>query len=266
MMEVLLKVDGIYCGYNEKLVLKGVSLEVKEGEIVGVIGPNGSGKTTFFRLLTKIITPKKGSVYFEGKDILTIPQKELAKKIAMVSQGLPQDFSMSVFDFVLLGRIPYRKGFKFFEEEVDLKIANESLELLGLSNLKDEPISKISGGERQLANIARALTQDPKVLLLDEPTAHLDIAHQIRVLTLLKKLNEKKKITEIVVFHDLNLASEFCERLILFSDGRIVRDGPPSFVLTPKNLEDVYKTSVIVEESPVSSKPYVFPVFWEMEE
>lgn len=262
-MGILLEIKGVYCGYGKKLVLRNIDLCINEGEILGLIGPNGSGKTTLFRVITKILEPKKGAVYFERKNISEIPQKELAKKIASVSQDSVTDLRMSVMDYVLLGRIPYRGLFKFFEEEEDVRIALEALNLMGLSHVKDEPISNLSGGEKQLASISKALAQNPKLLLLDEPTSHLDIAHQVKILNLLKKLNTEKGLTEIVVFHDLNLASEFCDRLILISHGEIVKDGPPDVVLTFENVESVYETAVIVKKNPLSSKPYVFPVFEE---
>ncbi|MCX7856563.1 MAG: ABC transporter ATP-binding protein [Deltaproteobacteria bacterium] len=262
-MSLLLEVIDVSCGYGEKMVLKNINLSVNEGEVLGIIGPNGSGKTTLFRVITKILTPFYGKVRFEGKDLKSISRKELAKKVALVSQDSIFDLTMSVMDFVLLGRIPYRSTFKFFEDDEDMRIACDSLSQTGLLQLKDEPMSNLSGGERQLVSISKAIAQNPKLLLLDEPTSHLDIGHQVRILNLLRKLNKEKKVTEIVVFHDLNMASEFCDRLLLLSGGQIVIDGPPKQVLTFENVETVYETMVIVKENPISSKPYIFPVFEE---
>lgn len=263
MMSYLLEIRDLFCGYKRKTVLKGINLKVKEGEIVGIIGPNGSGKTTLFRAITKIIGIQSGKIFFEGKDIERISEKELARKIAVVTQDPEMDFSIPVFDFVLLGRIPHRKPYQFFEDKEDLHLAEEALRLTDLISFKDKPISNLSGGERQLASIAKALAQKPKLLLLDEPTSHLDIHHQMKILNLLKRLNRNESLTEIVILHDLNMASEFCDRLVLFSEGRIYREGTPEKVLTFDAIEDVYKTMVIIKENPLSLKPYVFPVFEE---
>lgn len=257
----LLEMVRLSCGYGNKVILKDINLKLNHGEILGIIGPNGSGKTTLFRVITKIIEPVSGFITFEHKDLKKISHKELAKKIAFVSQNLDVDLKIPVIDFVLLGRIPHRKPFKFFEEDEDLQIAHAALSLTELSYAKDEPLAHLSGGEKQLAQITKALAQEPKLLLLDEPTSHLDIGHQVKILGLLKRLNRERGLTEMVVFHDLNMASEFCDRLVLLSEGKIIKDGTPKEVLSFENIEAVYNTVVIVKENPLSSKPYVFPVF-----
>ncbi len=262
-MAKLVQLMNVSCGYGKKIVLRNVSISIEEGEIVGVIGPNGSGKTTLLRAISGILRPKVGSILFGGKNLSKIPHTELAKKIAVVSQEGPHDLNMRVMDYVLLGRIPYMGPFTFFEKDEDIKIAMDCLGIMGILHLKDELVSNLSGGERQLAVISRALVQNPTLLLLDEPTSHLDIAHKVKILNILKKLNRERGLTQIVVFHDLNLASEFCGRLILLSEGEVVCDGTPNQVLTFQNLENVYRTMVIVKENPISSRPYVFPVFEE---
>ena len=234
-------------------------MKVEEGEIVGIVGPNGAGKTTLLRTLSRVLRPIKGLVLLEGKDIWHTGVREFAQNIAVVSQGV-ETSSVSVEDFILLGRIPYFKRWQFLETNKDLDVAIEAMRLTDTFRLKDRPMQEISGGESQLAVIARALVQEPKLLLLDEPTAHLDIAHQVEILDLIKRLNKELGITIIMVLHDLNLASEYCQRLILINKGKIDKMGTPEDVLTYHVIEEVYKTVVVVERSPISFKPHVFVV------
>lgn len=255
----MLEIESLTCGYGSKIVLEDINLEVETGELIGIIGPNGSGKTTLLRAVTGVLKPREGKIFLEGMDIQQMEFKALAKKMAVVSQSPPTN-SMSVEEFVLLGRIPYYQRFQFLETRQDLEIAKKMMDLTDTFRLKDQSISQISGGERQLAVIARALTQEPRLLLLDEPTAHLDITHQVGILDLIKRLNKKFGLTVIMVLHDLNLASEYCSRIILLDKGRIFREGSPSDVLTYETVEKVYQTVVVVERNPISSKPYILIV------
>ncbi len=255
----MLNVKDITCGYGEKSILFDMSLSVKKGEFFGIIGPNGSGKTTLLRAISNIIKLKHGCILFEDADIVKIKFKEFAKQTAVVPQTFEASH-ISVEEFVLLGRIPHFSSLQFFETRGDLNIARKSMEMTDILHLKDKFIDELSGGERQLALIAKALTQEPKLMLLDEPTAHLDISHQAIIMDLLKKLNKKLNLTVIMVLHDLNLASEYCDRLSLINEGRICKLGTPKEVLDFKIIEEVYKTVVIVEDNPVSAKPYVLIV------
>lgn len=258
--ERVLEVEGLTCGYGQRAVLRDVSFEVGEGEFVGVIGPNGSGKTTLLRAVTKVLEPSDGRILLYGKDIRGIKLVDLARRVAVVSQNPEGGFGMTVEEFVLLGRVPHRRKFQFLETKHDEYAAERAMALTGTLQLKRRYLRELSGGERQLAFIAKALCQEPELLLLDEPTAHLDIAHQIRVLDLLKRLNRGDRLTVIAVLHDLNLAGEYCDRLLLLKDGRVHKTGLPEEVLTPRVIGEVYGTNVVVGRSPVSSKPYVFPV------
>lgn len=255
----MLCMRGLCCGYQDKQILWDINLDVLAKEIMGIIGPNGSGKTTLLRAVSRLIKPKEGTIHFDNRDIWQMKYKELARTIAVVSQGLPEE-SLTVEEFVLLGRIPYFEGLQFLETNHDLEVAEKCMELTDVLNLKDRPIGQISSGERQLALIARALAQEPTLLLLDEPTTYLDIAHQVEILDLIKRLNRKMGLTVLMVLHDLNLASEYCDRIALLSEGRIHTQGIPAEVLNYKVIEQVYKTVVVVEKNPVSSKPYVFLV------
>jgi len=255
----MLEVKNLICGYDSKFLLQDINLTVKSGELIGIIGPNGSGKTTFLRAITRLLKPKRGKVFFEGEDIWRVGFKELAKKIAVVSQNPPTN-SISVEEYVLLGRTPHFKRFQFLETRHDLKIAKNALELTGILKFKDRPMDEISGGERQLVLVARALAQEPKLLLLDEPTTHLDITHQVGILDLIKRLNKELGLTIGMVLHDLNLASEYCQRLVLFNNGHIHKMGSPKEVLNYRIIEEVYETMVLVKENPISSKPYIFVI------
>lgn len=255
----MLCIRGLGCGYYGRQILWDINLKVSTKEIVGIIGPNGSGKTTLLRAVSRLLKPKEGSIHLDGKDIWQMKCGELAKKIAVVSQGSPEE-TLTVEEFVLLGRIPYFEGLQFFETNHDFEVAKECMALTDVLRLKDRPIGQISGGERQLALIARALTQEPALLLLDEPTTYLDIAHQVEILDLIKRLNRKMGLTVLMVLHDLNLVSEYCDRIVLLSEGRVHIQGTPQEVLNYKVIEQVYKTVVVVEKNPVSSKPYVLLV------
>lgn len=261
----MLQARGLGCGYHDRHILRDINLEVSAGEIMGIIGPNGSGKTTLLRTISRILKPKEGAVYLNGEDIWRMRYRELARKISVVSQGA-SDESLSVEEFVLLGRIPYFEGLQFLETNHDLEVAEECMALTDVLGLKNRPIGQISGGERQLALIARALAQEPVLLLLDEPTTYLDIAHQVKILDLIRRFNRRTGLTVLMVLHDLNLASEYCDRIALLSEGKIHTQGPPREVLNYKVIEEVYKTVVVVEKNPVSSKPYVFLVSEEERE
>jgi iron complex transport system ATP-binding protein len=258
----MVELKDLTCGYNGRFLLKDINLKIEQKELMGIIGPNGSGKTTLIRAITRILRPKKGNIFFEGRDIWKVDVSELAKKIAVVSQNHPTNF-MTVQEFVLLGRIPHFKRLQFLETKEDLEIAKNAMILTDTLRFKDRSLEEISGGERQLVFIARALAQQPRLLILDEPTTHLDITHQVTVLNLIKKLNTELNLTVIMVLHDLNLASEYCQRLTLLHEGKIYKTGPPDEVLDYRIIEEVYNTVVVVQKNPISFKPYIFLVSQE---
>ena len=254
---ITLEAASLHCSYEDKEVLSGLSFTVEEGEFVGIIGPNGAGKTTLFRAITRVLKPRQGKIYYRGIDIEEY--RGLERDIAAMSQFMDEPFSFSVEDFVMMGRFPHVKRFGEPGQK-DLDVVNEALEITDTLAVRSRKVNELSGGEKQRVYLAQALAQAPKLLLLDEPTAHLDIGHQIEVMDLIQKLNKERNITVLAVLHDLNIASEYCSKLALLDEGRIKISGTPSEVLTYQNIEQVYKTVVVVKDNPLSSKPFVIPV------
>ena len=255
-MADIIRVEGLTGGYGASPVIKDISFGIERGDFVGIIGPNGSGKSTLLRFLTRVLTPKQGAIYFEERDIHGIRLKELFRNIAFVPQDTVINFSYSVWEIVLMGRIPHL-GRLELETKRDFAIAEKALLFTDSRQFKDSKVNELSAGERQRVLIAKALAQEPRLIFLDEPTSHLDIGHQIEILSLLKRLNREEGLTIVIVLHDLNLASEYCNRLILLERGSINTQGSPFDVLTYQNIERVYKTVVVVRENPFSRKPYI---------
>lgn len=258
-MSAFFKVHNFSCGYSDKFVLRDVNLEAAKGRISGIIGPNGSGKTTLFRGITGELPPRTGEVWLNGRNIRDMSHNDRARSVAVVAQHVLAS-DVTVEDYVLMGRLPHRKKFQLFETNEDYDIAHHYMHLTNVYGLRDKWMSKISGGEQQLASIARALTQQPELLLLDEPTSHLDITHQVQIMNLIQKLNEEMQLSVLMIIHDLNLAGEYCDYLMMLKDGRPFKQGLPDTVLNYKVIEDGYKTVVVVHPNPVSQKPAVFPV------
>lgn len=255
----ILEIAKLRCGYRNGFHIEDVSFSIRKGSFVGIIGPNGSGKTTIFKSITGILHPEKGSVVLNGKNTQKLSIREKAREIAIVSQDIDAGFIL-VEDYVLMGRIPYHSQLQFFETAEDYEKAEKYMRLTDSYHHKDKFMNELSGGEQQLAAIARALTQEPCLLLLDEPTSHLDITHQVQLLNLLQRLNHDLGLTVIMVIHDLNLAGEYCDQLILLKQGKIHSIGTPEKVLDYKTIEEVYNTVVVVEKNPISGNPYILLV------
>jgi iron complex transport system ATP-binding protein len=255
-MAILLKIDSLRAGYYKEDIIRDISLDIVQGDFLGIIGPNGSGKTTLLRLATRVLYPKQGNIYFQQDNILRMDLKEFCRKVAFVSQGLTTNFPFTVMELVLMGRIPHLKRLQS-ESKKDIRIAENALSLTDSLSLREKRIDELSAGERQRVVISRALSQEPMLLFLDEPTAHLDIGHQIQILDLLKKLNLQNNLTIVMVLHDLNLASAYCKRIVLLDKGVIFKQGSPEEVLTYQNIEAVYNTVVLVNNNPVTGKPNV---------
>jgi cobalamin transport system ATP-binding protein len=252
----MIEVHSISFRYHEDWVLQKVSFRVEKGEFVGVIGPNGSGKTTLLKILYRLLSPQKGEILFDLVPIRKMNRNDIAKRIAVVSQETQLLFPFSVLETVLMGRSPYL-GQLMFESEKDLEIAKKAMEWTKVLPFSERPMDELSGGERKRVFIARALSQEPEVILLDEPTANLDIHHQIDFLDLILTLNREKGLTIVMASHDMNIASEFCDRLILFREGRIYKMGTPEEVITKENIESVYGCEVWIDQNPVSGMPRI---------
>lgn len=254
----MLRVDGLTIAYGDRIVLHNVSLEVKAGELVGMIGPNGSGKSTLLKGITRVVPLQQGRVLIDGHDAARLSQRELAQKIAVVPQSpaLPEAFT--ALEVVLLGRTPHL-GLLQKEGMRDVLAAQRAMLQAQCWSLAGRRVSELSGGERQRLIIARALAQETPVLLLDEPTAHLDVAHQLSTFALVRRLCQERRLAVLAVVHDLTLAGLHCDRLILLHEGRIAADGRPWEVLTPENIGAVYRTTVEVAAHPQSGRPVVIP-------
>jgi iron complex transport system ATP-binding protein len=246
-------------GYGGAFRLDLASFDVVEGEILGLVGPNSSGKTTLLRLLSKVHAPDGGEIRFRGRPLGAVSRVALAREVAVVPQEEQLAFSITVEELTLMGRYPRGAG-RLFEGAEDLVRAREAMTLAGVLDLADHPVDTLAGGERQRALLARALAQEPRVLLLDEPTSHLDLLHQRHLVGLLRRLNRERGITVVFVSHDLNLAGELADRLLLVSSGRIVRLAPPREVLDAAVLEAAYGCPVWVERLEPSGRPVVLGV------
>jgi iron complex transport system ATP-binding protein len=226
----------------------GVSFAIERGEIFGVIGPNSAGKTSLLRLLTRVLRPQRGEIRLDGRAIAALPPWELARAVAVVPQEAPRPFPFTVEQLVLMGRYPHAPR-RFFEDAADAAAARAAMIATETLPLAALPLEQLSGGERQRAMLARALAQQPHLLVLDEPTAHLDLRYQAETATLLRRLNRERGMTILLVSHDLNLAAELCDRLLLLRAGEIARVGPPIDVLEQSLLEDVFGCRVTVDKS-----------------
>lgn len=229
--------------------LSDLSLTIATGEILGVIGPNSAGKTTLIRLLTRVLEPGAGEILLGGKPLRNLSRWELARQVAVVPQDAPMAFPYTVEQLVLMGRYPHAPA-RFFECPEDLAVARDGMAATGVLELARAPLESLSGGERQRAIVARALAQEPRLLILDEPTAHLDLRYQAEVAGLLRRLNRERGLTILLVSHDLNLATELSDRLLLLARGRVARLGSPGEVLDEAVLEAVYGCPVSVEKGP----------------
>jgi iron complex transport system ATP-binding protein len=252
----MIEVGSIFFRYHQDWVLQDVSFQVRKGEFVGMIGPNGSGKTTLLKILYRLLTPQRGDVLFDHLSLRRMSRREIAKKIAVVAQETYPAFPFRVIEMVLMGRSPYL-GHLMFESEKDLEIARTAMEWTEILPIADRSIDELSGGERKRVFIARALAQEPEVILLDEPTANLDIHHQAEFLDLILSLNREKGLTILMASHDLNLASEYSDRLIFLQNGKIYKMGSPEEVMTRENIEKVYGCEVWVDRNPISGMPRV---------
>jgi len=245
---------------GQKFSLSNISLKIFKQEFVSILGPNGAGKSTLLKIISGYYKPHQGTIQLFDKKYIEYDIKSLAQKIAFVSQSNISVFPYSVYEIVMMGRTPYL-GIMGFGSNKDRKLVDEVLEIVGISNIKNKGINEISGGEAQRAFIARALVQQPEIILLDEPNAHLDIQHQISIFNILSKLKEEKGITVITVSHDLNLAGYYSDKIILMENGKIVLNDDKKHILTEENIYKVFnvRTSVSYDEKSDAVKVTLLP-------
>lgn len=242
--------------------LSNIHLQVNTGEMLGIVGPNGSGKTSLLKLLAKILRPQQGEITLYGRSLGAATQNEVARQVAFVPQDNQPTFSFSVAETVLMGRFPHKHrsrwdyGFGWDSAE-DWAIAREAMATMDVAHLTDRSITDLSGGERQRTVIARALAQTPKVLLLDEPTAFLDLQHQLEICSVLRALKEHRGLTIVIVSHDLNVASQYCDRIVMLKDGATFAMGSPTEVLRQDVLQTVYGCAVLIDAHPESGLPRI---------
>lgn len=250
---MILSVQGLEFSYPSNKVLRNVSFSIQQGECLAILGTNGTGKSTLLKCINRILMPQQGAVLIDKLDIQKLDQKELARKIGYVSQS-NQSFRTTVFDSVLIGRKPY---IKWDVTEKDLDIVNGAIEMLGLQEYSLRYIDELSGGELQKVIIARALAQEPKILMFDEPTSSLDLKNQLEVINIIKDVVKRKNLSALVTIHDLNLALRFADKFILLKDGKIYAAGGIE-IMTSNNIEHVYSVPVEVER--LNNRMVVVPI------
>lgn len=253
-----LKTEDLNCGYLSRTVLKNICLDIKEGSILGLIGPNGAGKSTLLNTLARMLKPQKGKIIIEGKDLWKISSKESASKMAFTPQDSGNRLPLTITQFVQLGRAPHR-GWLLPLTIEDKQIIDDAIKKTGLLELKDRFITELSGGEQQRASLARVLAQEPEILMLDEPTSHLDIKYQTEILELVSHMAHDQGISVVISIHDLNTAALYSDKIALIGKGGIAAYGTPVEVLKEKILSEIYDTPVIVHNHPLFDTPMVMP-------
>ena len=253
----MLEIKGLSGGYGDRNIVGDVSFTVNKGSMLGILGPNGSGKSTLMKLISGVLPSTSGDVQIDGKSIADFPAKELAKKMAVLPQLHAHAFAHTVRETVSLGRYPHQSGWFSSWSDQDEQAVVEAMRLMDISHYEKTQIDRMSGGEQQRVFVAQALAQDAAILLLDEPTNHLDINHQKELLDTIKKQAIEKELTVVSIFHDINLASMYCDQLLLLDRGEIIRIGEPHEVVREQDIEAVYKTRVSNHPHPELPKPQI---------
>lgn len=254
-----LAAENLTVGYGDRIIVDGLDLEIPTGVVTTVIGPNGCGKSTLLRTLGRLLKPKSGQVLLDGKAISSLKTKDVARTLGMLPQAPVAPEGLTVADLVARGRHPHQSWLRQWSSDDEGEVAR-ALALTGVSELADRPVDQLSGGQRQRAWISMSLAQGTDILLLDEPTTYLDLAHSIEVLDLVDRLHEEMGRTVVMVLHDLNLAARYSDRLIVMSEGAVVAAGTPSEVISPELLLEVFGLEARVIEDPVADRPLIVPI------
>lgn len=250
----VLSVDKVAVGYSEALIIEELSVTIPERKITSIIGPNGCGKSTLLKAIARVLKAEKGAVYLDGQKIQQWKTKDVAKKMAILPQSADTPNGLTVFELVSYGRFPHQAGFKGMKKD-DYEHVHWAIEVTGLEELKERPVDALSGGQRQRVWIAMALAQDTEILILDEPTTYLDMAHQLDILLLLEKLNKEQGRTIVMVLHDLNHASRFSDNILAMKDGALLVEGTPEVMMTKSNLKTVFDIEAYLTTCPFSNHP-----------
>ncbi|UOE93591.1 ABC transporter ATP-binding protein [Alkalihalobacillus sp. LMS39] len=250
----MLTTEQLGISYGEIDIVKELNLKIPKGQVTTIIGPNGCGKSTILKTMSRILEPKTGAVYLDGKAIHKTPTKEIAQKMAILPQTPEAPSGLTVSELVAYGRFPHQRGFGRLTSE-DREIIEWSLHETGMTEFSERPIEALSGGQRQRVWIAMALAQETDLLLLDEPTTYLDLAHQLEVLQLLERLNQQQNRTIVMVIHDLNHAARFAHHMVALNKGTIIKEGTPEEVMTAKVLKDVFTIDAEIVTDPRTGKP-----------
>jgi iron complex transport system ATP-binding protein len=255
-METTIECSGVSFSYGRGDILKDISLTLGRGSMLGILGANGAGKSTLLKVLTGILKPRKGEVLFNKKPLLSLDRKEIAKRIAYIPQDPVFAFPFRVYEVILMGRAPYIGRFEF-ERETDREATDLAMDTVGIAHLKNRLITETSSGERQLASIARALVQEPDVMILDEPATFLDIRHRSEIMKLLRKLREERGIIIIAATHDIFTALYYFDEIVMIKDGSVFAEGKTDEVVNQENLSSLYETEVSVKRE--GGKVFVYP-------
>ena len=244
---IILEAKGLQAGYGDRMIVRDADLQIQQGDILSIIGPNGSGKSTLLKAMARLLPLSKGQVLLHGRDMHELPEKQIARVMAVMPQSMDFPGDITVRELVSLGRLPYRGFFEEFGTK-DKAVVDRVLALTNLENYQQRSIMALSGGERQRARLAMALAQEPELLLLDEPTTYLDIRHQLDLMLLIKSLHEELGLTVAMVLHDLNHVARFSSRIVAVQKGRIVADGSVHEVFNEKLIADLYGVENTVME------------------
>jgi len=253
----ILRVEGIQAGYGNEVIIHDISFSMPPGTILGIIGPNGAGKTTLFRVISKLLKPRRGRVLFRGADLSGMSYRVFARHVSVIPQlrTLPPPFTVE--EFVSLARYPHGTRLSTMNTE-DKRIVSESLGLLNLEGFRTRRVNALSGGELQRVYLAQGLAQSPELILMDEPTTHLDITHKIRILDVISSLSRDTGLSALIILHDLNLTAAYCDQVIMIRDGGLFARGTPAEILTEDIITSVYETPVRVDVDPATKRPGIF--------